>query len=181
MALGPSRATYNTNPAAALIPSASQVLPTRFQSLSQSSHLPDPASISGAQPINLGPITENYQSNRISPQDPAPLGTGTFQPFLGFSALRTPTPASSGLANQVRLASSSAQLPRQPALPARQGRSGGRSGRGRSASAVFPSLPRSSTKPKAEHCLVAGSTDQEAFARITCHVYPPVVCSNATI
>jgi len=150
-----------------------QVAPTSTTPLmmSQTSHPPaapvppisqTPLQNTATQPL---PITQLYQSSR---QQPPPQGLTTtapamatrFQPYPGIGTLGLNL--ATGHANQARMASASATIPRQAQLPRRSRRT-----RGPAQSA--PVLPQS-RKPVLNDCLATPTT-----IRLRFFVYPPRV------
>jgi hypothetical protein len=96
--------------------------------------------------------------------------TSSFQPFLGINNLGVGFAA--GHANQARLASAAATLPRQPALNRRTSRST----RTRGPAIQPPSIPVELAPGSALHlrsCFVSGTPDP--VVRLTVKVYPPAV------
>lgn len=122
------------------------------------------------------PINAPYQSVRFLPPLPANV-PATSQPFLGFSSLAPPS--STRQANQARLSSASATIPRQPQVQPRSRTSR----RGATASMTTvrgggrATLPRilngRDGQERVEDCLVADANPSSL--RIQVRVLPPLV------
>lgn len=111
------------------------------------------------------PIQNVYQSARTLPAL-ASNPPSTSQPFLGFSALAPPSGSlATQSANQARLASAAATIPRQQQV-ARRG------SRRRGPARPPPTLAHHPIRAKIENCLL--ETDPETI-RVQVRVYPPTV------
>jgi hypothetical protein len=109
------------------------------------------------------PIQNVYQSARTLPALPS-NPPSTSQPFLGFSALAAPSLPTQN-ANQARLASAAATIPRQQQV-ARRG------SRRRGPARPPPTLSHQPIRAKIENCLL--ETDPDTI-RVQVRVYPPTV------
>jgi hypothetical protein len=108
------------------------------------------------------PIQNVYQSARTLPALPS-NPPSTSQPFLGFSSLAAPSLPTQN-ANQARLASAAATIPRQQV--ARRG------SRRQGPARAPPTLAHQPVRAKIENCLL--ETDPETI-RVQVRVYPPTV------
>jgi hypothetical protein len=145
----------------------------------QSVRFMDPLPVAGSLPTQTAaatvppPVTQLYQtqSSYGHPSSGHPNTTSSFQPFLGISSLGAGFAA--GHANQARLASAAATLPRQPTLNRRTSRTT----RPRGPAIQPPTLPVELAPGSALHlrsCFVSGTPDP--VVRLTVKVYPPAVC-----
>lgn len=133
--------------------------PIREPESSIASHNPPPLS-----QFSL-PIQNVYQSARTLPALPS-NPPSTSQPFLGFSAVAAPSGSlSTQNANQARLASAAATIPRQQQVPRRGSRR-------RGPARPPPALAHQPIRAKIENCLL--ETDPDTI-RVQVRVYPPTV------
>jgi hypothetical protein len=134
-----------------------------------SSQAPPPSTAIGSSVVQGGipPITHLYHSSQPLPQGhPAPPPAGqppAFHPFIG-TRLNLPSTA---IANQARLASASASIPRQVSLSHR--------GRRRTAAQLPPILPRTTSKVTIDQCLISDAA--VPTIRIVVRVFPALVCA----
>jgi hypothetical protein len=140
-------------------------VPSAGPSLSQA---PSTSTAIGSSVVQAGipPITHLYHSSQpLSQGHPAPPPAGqppAFHPFIG-TRLNLPT---TGIANQARLASASASIPRQVSLPHR--------GRRRTAAQLPPILPRPA-KVAIDQCFISDAA--VPTVRIVVRVFPALVCA----
>jgi hypothetical protein len=128
------------------------------------------------QPMQA-PIHAPYQSVRLLPPLPE-NAPATSQPFLGFSSLAPPS--STRHANQARLSSASATIPRQPQVQsrsrtARRGATGPSTTTARGGRATLPRLLNGrDSQERIEDCLVVSDAHPPSL-RIQARVLPPMV------
>lgn len=164
--------SISTQPLATVASSSTAINLPAQSHLSAGIHQPPnsqiPTTRSGILPIShLIPSSIQQQGQQGHPASPM-LQASAFNPFMGGFSL-----PSTSLANQARLSSANATIPRHPALARR----GGRQTRHRSAASQPPILARANPQG-IQNCYVEGAP--VPTIRTTIRILPPVVSTRDT-